>query len=215
MGRVSTLPAVARLIREDLVLLRQRGDDPAVLCAACVCFSFGQLRAKLGSPLAGVHAPVPGYARSLGRPLDRIFAGLKPSKGLWRHNFEFRWTGELLHPSATGDPLAKGDLTHLSEPTSAATEAAPARSPRGPRDMHLRVEYQTISRLPRSDHILFTIRSYIDPLPRVAAHLPSAAVLASRVEALGDAFAEYKGVTREMRPRLVAYLRAGGVDAGD
>ena len=210
-----TLVEAARHIREDLVLLRQHDDARAVMAAACVCFSFGQLPAKLGQPLASIHRPVPGYEASLQRPLDRLFETLTPEKGFWRSNFEFRWTGELLHPSARGDPNAKGDLTHVLEPAD-SSDAAPDDGTlrdnglRGPRCMHLRVEYQTLRRLPRSRHILFTIRSYIDPLSEIAASPAAAAALASRVEALSDDFAEYKGISRAMRPRIQQYLQSGG-----
>ena len=204
------LDVTARLVRDDLVLLRQEGDSTADVCAACVCFSFGQLQEKLGRPLATVHAPVPGYVDSLGRPLDRVFAKLTPDRPLWRSNFEFRWSGELLHPSATsGDPTAKGDLTHATS-SDGGNGCGIGGGVGGPSDMHLRVEYQTLRRLPRSRHILFTIRSYIDPLAAVAASPAAASALADRVAALSPAFAEYKGIDAEMRPRIASYLASGG-----
>jgi len=199
------LDSAARFVREDLVLLRQQGGSTADVCAACVCFSFGQLQEKLGRPLATVHAPVPGYGQSLGRPLDRVFAKLTPERPLWRSNFEFRWSGALLHPSATsGDPTVKGDLTYAS------SDGGGSGGRGDPGDMHLRVEYQTLRRLPRSRHILFTIRSYIDPLSSIAASPAAASALADRVSALSPAFAEYKGIDAEMRPRIAAYLASGG-----
>ena len=195
-----TLTGAARLVREDLVLLRQEGDAPATVCSACVCFSFGQLRAKLGTPLSEIHLAVPGYAKSLRRPLDRIFANLSSEKSFWRANFEFRWSGELLHPSATGDPNLKGDLSH-------AAGASVDEDVLGPADMHLRVEYQTLRRLPSSQHISFTIRSYTDPLPLIAASPLCATALADRVSGLSPDFAAYKGISDSMRPRIEAYLR--------
>ncbi|CAE7481553.1 unnamed protein product [Symbiodinium natans] len=195
-----TLAAAARLIPEDLVLLRQNGEEPATMCSVCVCFSFGQLPAKLGAPLSDIHAPVPGYADSLRRPLDRIFAKLRPEKSFWRTNFEFRWTGDLLHPSASDDPSLKGDLSH-------AAGAAVDEAKMGPADMFLRVEYQTIRRLPESQHIAFTIRSYTDPLPLVAAS-PASAALARQVAGLSPDMAAYKGISKSMRPRIEAYLRS-------
>ena len=76
--------------------------------------------------------------------------------------------------------------------------------------MHLRAEFQTLRRLPRSRHVLFTIRSYTDPLSAVAASPVGAAALAGRVAALSPGFADYKGISAEMRPRLEAYLASGG-----
>lgn len=108
------LETAARLLREDLVLLRQCGDAPAVIAAATVCFSFGQLEDKVGQPLGAVHAPVPGYARSLQRPMDALFARLSADKGLSRSNFELRWDPHLLHPSVRGDPSRCGSGAALS-----------------------------------------------------------------------------------------------------
>ncbi|CAE7587844.1 unnamed protein product [Symbiodinium necroappetens] len=193
------ITAAARLVREDLILLRQHGDTPAAMCSACVCFSFGQLLTKLGAPLADIHSPVPGYAKSLRRPLDRIFAKLGPDKSFWRANFEFRWSGELLHPSARGDPSLKGDLSHKA--------GEPVDDSLGPADMYLRVEYQTLRRLPDSQHIAFTVRSYTDPLPCIAESPACAVALADRVNGLSPDFAAYKGISASMRPRIEAYLR--------
>ena len=193
------ITAAARLVREDLILLRQHSDTPATMCSACVCFSFGQLLTKLGVPLADIHSPVPGYAESLRRPLDRIFAKLGPDKSFWRANFEFRWSGELLHPSARGDPSLKGDLSHIAGES--------VDDSLGPADMYLRVEYQTLRRLPESQHIAFTVRSYTDPLPCIAEWPVCAVALADRVNGLSPDFAAYKGITASMRPRIEAYLR--------
>ena len=202
-AQTQTLARAARLVREDLVLLRQEGDAPATMCAACVCFSFGQLHTKLGAPLATIHTPVPGYAKSLRKPLDRIFANLRSEKGFWRANFEFRWSGELLHPSVTGDPNLKGDLSHAEG--ESVDEAV-----LGPADMYLRVEYQTLRRLPDSQHIIFTVRSYTDPLPLIAASPACADALADRVSGLSPDFAAYKGISESMRPRIERYLRGYG-----
>ena len=200
------ITAAARLVREDLILLRQHGDTPAAMCSACVCFSFGQLLTKLGAPLADIHSPVPGYAKSLRRPLDRIFAKLGPDKSFWRANFEFRWSGELLHPSARGDPSLKGDLSHKA--------GEPVDDSLGPADMYLRVEYQTLRRLPDSQHIAFTVRSYTDPLPCIAESPACAVALADRVNGLSPDFAAYKGISASMRPRIEAYLRGSDDRAG-
>ena len=190
------LESAARIVREDLVLLRQSGDAPSRVAAATVCFSFGQLCDKVGQTLGAVHAPVPGYARSLGRSMDALFARLTPQKGFSRSNFELRWDEHLLHPSARGDPSRKGQL---GEPEACAHKL-------GPDDMHVRVEYQTLRRLERSAHILFTVRTYSDPLSTWARSAAAAAALHSRISSLGEEMAAYKGIHGEMRPRIEAYL---------
>lgn len=187
------LVAASELVGEDLVLLRQQGDDAAIICALCVCFSIGQLDEKLGQPLSVVHGPVPGGA-SLKKPLERIFAKIRPERGFSRHNFEFRWSGDLLHPSLSTSKEKKGQL-------DAGVDLGPER-------IYLRTEYQTLRRLPESNHILFTIASHSDSLLDIVAEYPMvAAEILSRVNSFSDAMCAYKGITPDIREQLVRFLK--------
>lgn len=200
---VGPLEAAASLVGEDLILLRQEADEPAVVCSAFVCFSFGQLDCKLGKPLNAIHKPVPGFSKSLAKPLDRIFRQLSVDRGYWRHNMEFRWSGDLLHPSLTsGRPEAKGQLDDLSRsPQFRAKEQAHEH-------LYLRVEYQTLRRLPATQHILFTVATHTDPLPALLRSNPKvAAALLARVESFSQSMCEYKGIAPEVRNGLVSYLK--------
>lgn len=200
---VGPLEAAASLVGEDLILLRQEADEPAVVCSAFVCFSFGQLDCKLGKPLNAIHKPVPGYSKSLAKPLDRIFRQLSVDRGYWRHNMEFRWSGDLLHPSLTsGCPEAKGQLEDLSlSPQFRAKERAPEH-------LYLRVEYQTLRRLPATQHILFTVATHTDPLAELVRSSPRvAAALLARVESFSQSMCEYKGIAPGVRNGLVSYLK--------
>lgn len=94
------LELAARLVQEDLVLMRppsatpagiakdSGGDDatsdmqPPRYCmtAAAVVFSFGELEAKLGAPMPLIHAPVPGFEKDLDRLLSKTFDKLRVDK---------------------------------------------------------------------------------------------------------------------------------------
>ena len=73
----------------------------------------------------------------------------------------------------------------------------------------IRVERQTLRKLPASGDILFTIRIHLDPLPRAGTRIPSRATLAAsfaaQLAALDKAQLDYKGLTAD-RDRLVARL---------
>ncbi|MGO4840142.1 heme-dependent oxidative N-demethylase subunit alpha family protein, partial [Rhizobiaceae sp. 2RAB30] len=57
------LLVAARLVQEDLVLMR-KGDEGWSLVAATLCFPASwSLREKFGRPLQDIHAPVPGFGR--------------------------------------------------------------------------------------------------------------------------------------------------------
>lgn len=106
-------------------------------------------------------------------------------------------------------PLLLCRKGQLGEPEPDAELAA---GELGPQDMHLRVEYQTLRRLERSAHILFTVRTYSDPLPRWASSPAAAAALHARIASLSEGMAEYKGISVELRPRIEAYLLAASAE---
>ncbi|TIT49341.1 MAG: DUF3445 domain-containing protein, partial [Mesorhizobium sp.] len=74
----------------------------------------------------------------------------------------------------------------------------------------IRVERQTLRKLPVSRDILFTIRIHLDPLIVLARH-PDRAMLAAsfadQLLALDEAQLDYKGMTAD-RDRLIARLKA-------
>ncbi|TKB77969.1 MAG: DUF3445 domain-containing protein, partial [Mesorhizobium sp.] len=88
----------------------------------------------------------------------------------------------------------------------------PSRFSDGDIDAHafIRVERQTLRKLPVSGDVLFTIRIHLDPLAVLERHRDRAAPAASLAEqllTLDEAQLDYKGMTAD-RDRLVAWLRA-------
>jgi hypothetical protein len=138
------IDAAGRLVQEDLcVMVREGARDVWVLAAASVCApSRWRLADKVGADLRGIHAPVPDYER-IAAPTDRFFDRITLDRPVWRTN----WT--LLDDPALFQPTAPAD-------TGTATVDAGA--------VVLRVERQTLRLLPHSGAVLFTIRTYDDPL---------------------------------------------------
>ncbi|MEM8616859.1 MAG: heme-dependent oxidative N-demethylase subunit alpha family protein [Pseudomonadota bacterium] len=137
----TALEEAASLVSDDLCLLEkeQRGDwrlSAAVLCAP----TYWSLPERLGLDLGGLHGPVPGGDQELAGRIGRIFSGLQPDRILRR----FNWT------------VQAGSDRHTPERPSVA--GADIHS------LHLRVERQTIRKLPRTGAIVFTIRICMDPL---------------------------------------------------
>ncbi len=88
--------------------------------------------------------------------------------------------------------------------------------PRGPRfgpgaraeNIFLRVERQTLRKLPQSRDIVFSIGISVDPLAALERHPDAraiAAALVGQLRELDDAQIDYKGLTLE-RERLIARL---------
>ena len=102
---------------------------------------------------------------------------------------------ERLNWSVTDDPaLFQIEGKHRTEPDPTITAANAASR------LFLRVERQTLSRLPSSGFVLFTIRVHSYPLPRVLAQPGVAARLAAALRALPP----YKGGYKTLPPVTVA-----------
>jgi hypothetical protein len=192
------LVAASLLIQEDLILMR-RDESGWRLVAGSLCFpSSWSLIEKFGRPLQEIHAPVPGFGPGT-RPTDlinRMFDGLQ-GQAVERYNWSIQSGDALYHPLS--------DLERIDRATN-----RPSRFPDGDIDAQafIRVERQTLRKLPISRDILFTIRVHLDPLNVLARH-PERAMLATsfaeQLLALDLAQLDYKGMTSD-RDRLVAFL---------
>ncbi len=165
-----------------------------VFTAAVLCFpSRWRLMDKLGKPLSAVHAPVPLYGDRLAAPVDRFMRHVKPGHVASRLN----WS--LLDDPALFQPGGKWRVEGGSGIT--ATNA-------GER-IYLRVERQTLRRLPISGAVLFGIRVHVYPLDRVIDSANRAATLAEAVRALPVEIQHYKSLL-PFREALLTWLEAVG-----
>jgi hypothetical protein len=193
------LAVASMLVQEDLVLMR-RHDDGWRLDAGTLCFpSSWSLTEKFGRPLQEIHKPIPGFGPGT-RPdilIERMFDSLQVEQPVQRYNWSLQ-AGDALYM-----PLSN------SERDVRATER-PSNYPDGDIKAHafIRVERQTLRKLPISRDILFTIRIHLDPLRVLEKHPERARLAASfaaQLEALDEAQLDYKGLTAD-RDALVAFL---------
>ena len=185
------LRIAASMVAEDLVIMR-RVDEGWRLAAAALCFpSSWRLSEKLGRPIHEVHAPVPGFGAGTRNAdlISRMFDAMRPETPMLRWNWSAYGDDALFHP-------------HDSPPQrfGAGARADP---------VFLRVERQTLRKLPLSGDILFAIGIHVDPLETMERHPEAgriAAALMAQLTGLDDAQLAYKGLTLE-RERLLARLR--------
>jgi hypothetical protein len=192
------LVAASLLVQEDLILMR-RDDSGWRLAAGSLCFpSSWSLTEKFGKPLQQIHEPVPGFGPGT-RPaelINRMFDGLQ-GQAVERFNWSIQADNALYHPLSSVERIDR------------ATNR-PTRFPNGDVKAHafIRVERQTLRKLPSSRDILFTIRIHLDPLAVLARH-PDRATLAvsfaAQLEALDLDQLDYKGLTSD-RDRLISVL---------
>lgn len=192
------LVAASLLVQEDLILMH-RDDSGWRLAAGSLCFpSSWSLLEKFGRPLQEIHAPVPGFGPGT-RPaelINRMFDGLQ-GQAVERFNWSIQADDALYHPLSNVERIDR------------ATNR-PSRFPDGDVNAHafIRVERQTLRKLPVSRDILFTIRIHLDPLVVLARHPDRATLAASfaaQLLALDEAQLDYKGITSD-RDRLAVLL---------
>ncbi|MBZ9881226.1 DUF3445 domain-containing protein [Mesorhizobium sp. CA10] len=196
--REAPLAKASLLVQEDLILMR-RGEHGWRLAAGSLCFpSSWSLQEKFGKPLQEIHKPVPGFGPGT-RPaelINRMFDGLQ-GQAVERFNWSIQAGDALYHPLSNVERIDRA----TNRPSRFADGNIKAHA-------FIRVERQTLRKLPLSRDILFTIRIHLDPLKLLVRHPDRAALAVSFAEqllALDQQQLDYKGLTAD-RDRLVEFL---------
>jgi dimethylamine monooxygenase subunit A len=200
-GPLPALHKASLLVQEDLIIMRQGGDGWR-LGAGALCFpSSWKLVEKFGRPMSTIHEPVPGFGpgtRNAGL-IDRMFDKLQPANPVERFNWSIQAGDALYHPLANVERIDRA----TGRPSRFRDVEAAGRA-------FIRVERQTLRKLPATRDILFTIGIHLDPLAALRAHPERTALatsLAAQLMALDEDQLDYKGLTAD-RDRLVAALHA-------
>lgn len=179
------------LVQDDLVILSRRETGWHIVAGYVAFPSAWSLREKVGHPMETVHAHVPGFAGGTRNAamINRIFDNLQPDLPAMRMNWSIYPEGELFWPPERS--------------------AEARRRPFVPATNFIRVERQTLRRLPKTGDIVFTIRIYADPIASLL-RLPdaphAAGTLIQRLEGLTPEQLSYKGMV-EKKAALITYLR--------
>ena len=174
------LEAAARLVPEDLLLLaprRQNNSDDASwhLEAAALAFpAHWVLAEKMGQPMQMIHQPVPHYDERLTRPVDRFFTAMKIGPISSRMNWSLQIGRSLFTPRRVSrKAAANNDDFH---------------------QLFLRVENQTLRKLPDTGYIAFTIRTHMLPMTLWQDDRDALQSMADMMQNMSPATKLYKGV---------------------
>lgn len=186
-----TLAEAAALVSDDLVVLERRADAWTVAALVLCSPTFFSAADAIGNSLHGLHAPVPAAMPDFADRIARVFDGLRPELILERWNWTVQPGAERFTPAA--EPVF----------APARTLAPHALAPL----LHLRVERQTIRRLPQTGGVLFAIRVSLAPLAALLAAADQRASFAAAWRGTPAAVRGYKrwGLLEE----AVAVLLAG------
>lgn len=185
------LEMASRWLQEDLCIMEGEGANWR-LTAGSVCFpTRWDLVPRLGMPMTEIHENVPRYEERLSHSADRFFDGMRDGRVFRRAN----WS--LVDDLALYQPGGKGRTA--PDPSLDATNAG--------EKVWLRVEHQTLQRLPETGAILFTIRIHRSPLARVGAVREAATSLLGSLRTMEPAMRRYKSL-EVVREAVEGYLEA-------
>jgi hypothetical protein len=201
----SPLELCERIVQEDLILMRPSPTDQTgvasteqsyYMAAAAVVFSFNELPEKLGKPAEFIHAPVPGFEKHIRKTLNRTFSNLKPEMPMWRNNWGIAPEGSTLDEPLYGSSTAHEDRSFANVSVEEVKQKV------------LKVEYQTIRRLPRTGYLLFTVKTMGDVIQSLE-NCPSTAAgcLAASIRGMSPAMRKYKGIEDDATcEAVISYL---------
>lgn len=182
LGPASHLPglpdlyAAARRTPDDLVLMEKHDGAWRVSALSLCAPTFFTAHDVLGRSLAEIHGPVHGFAKRFLVRVERIFESLRPGLILERRN----WSLVNSNQSFTPDPAPIRARIALIDPAQAGSE------------LFVRVERQTLRRLPQTGGALFTIRVWLHPLDELLDDPPRLAAFARAWRAAPADFRDYK-----------------------
>lgn len=183
---------VGRLIQDDVAIMFERADGQYYLLAGSILLAgFWRLSDKFGLPLSEIHTSgsVPQYDSKLRRGMENFFRRVQPANPVLRNNYLIQADDNLAWSTALA---AEDDDAAIAQHAgwSSAQKSTVAESHR------FRSERQSLRRLPRSGGVVFTIRTYFEPITKLASEPGVPGRLASAIRSWGPDTAVYKGRDR-------------------
>jgi hypothetical protein len=192
-ARHPALYAASRRVADDLVLMEKRDGAWAVAALSLSAPTFFTANEVLGKSLAELHGPVHGFADRFLARVARIFDGLRAGLILERRNWTLVNSGETFTPHAEPVRARIPDIAQLV----------------AGRELFIRVERQTLRRLPATGGALFTIRVWLAPLDAVAETPERLAAFAGAWRSATADFRAYKGFA-QYESLVDGFLRSHG-----
>ena len=189
----------ARLVQDDLAIMFEGSDGQYYLLAGAILLAgFWRLSDKFGMPLSEIHTSgdVPGFKTKLEKGMMNFFRRVQPNGPVLRNNYFLQVDNELAWSSSIGAE----DRDHTQ-----AVGWDTAEKNKAIEHHFFRSERQSLRRLPRSGGVVFTIRTYFEPVTAIAKEPGVPGRLASAVRSWGDDVSKYKGRER-YQDVLLEYL---------
>jgi hypothetical protein len=183
---------IGRQVQEDLIILNEKGE----VVAGQLCFPSGwAMHEKIGKQFIEVHAPLPPITNQMIQTANKFIERIPLNKSFARNNWGFRY-GDQLDLSSKYSTAYREKL-EADAPSFTMNDVA--------EKIFLRIEHQTLTRLPRSGFVLFTIHTYNHAVREVCADIKQAQTLLAFLKGTPADLIEYKVMT-PFYPILIDYL---------
>ncbi|GAM83368.1 hypothetical protein ANO11243_013550 [Dothideomycetidae sp. 11243] len=149
----SPLTVLLNNVPEDFaIMLRSPTTGTYSFRAGIICSSLGwNLGTKIGLDLDAIHAPIPDYKAKMSFSMGRYFSKKPTDKPIQRGSWGLEMDTPLFMPP--GDPHEK--LRDEQNPEHKLADA------------HLRVDWQTLRRLPLSGAVVFNFKALFTPVAQL------------------------------------------------
>ena len=174
------------LVQEDLVIMSPKDGNFYLEAASLNAPSHWSLIEKFSKSLMDLHEGVPDYKQSIGKRVDQIFNKLPPERILERFNWSIYDDPKLFQP-VQSKPMVQFKETEADK-------------------LYLRVERQTIRKLPIHESVLFTIRVHVDPIESILDDKSSLKSLKMAIENLSGPMKKYKSID-QFEESLINWLK--------
>lgn len=185
---------LSHTMEEDFLLLQfDEKTEQYYLRSGSFAFPSGFDPArKMNLSLKDIHGPVPLYKQTIEKSMEKFFRRLKVGNWVYRLNWGIQSHDQLYAP----------DLNHASE-----EETVEKLDPSSMdfNNVFLRCERQCLLRLPKTNALLFTIRTYITPLSEIREE-ENAFDLIDAIDNLPEPLAHYKK-SEEWGGAVKSYIR--------
>ncbi|KAK2025746.1 hypothetical protein LX32DRAFT_567510 [Colletotrichum zoysiae] len=177
-----TEPLVVLLnnIPEDFaVMIRDHETGRYVLRAGVVCSAVGwKISEKMGMGLPVIHEAVPDYKEKMQFSMDRFFTKMPTNKPIQRGSWGLEMGQPLYLPS--------------DDPEFALRQSQ--RPDLKPEDIYLRVDWQTLRRLPLSGAVVFNFKAVFTPLNEFKSEPYVPSIVLKVLNEGKESILKYKGV---------------------
>jgi dimethylamine monooxygenase subunit A len=156
---------LSQFVQEDFMLLQEIDGQVLITAASNAYSSSGRLVAAVGRDIRWAHEPVPKLTAMHGSRIDRILASVHEGALCARYNWQLTPLASIFFPE---DPHSANMAALKSVSTQLSRDPSLT-----PSLLNVRVERQTLRRLPLTRAVAFSIHTYSDPLSSLSTDLAS------------------------------------------